>query len=364
MLLGPSPRPWGTLRLRFGSGRSERSIPTPVGNAPRPSPPRRLAPVHPHARGERQGDHAVHDRASGPSPRPWGTRPRTRSPPPSWRSIPTPVGNAALPGSGTTTRAVHPHARGERALESATHSQKSGPSPRPWGTRRGSRPRRRESRSIPTPVGNASGRPSLSGLRAVHPHARGERCHSATMAGSVSGPSPRPWGTPELLDYRGALIRSIPTPVGNAPASTRAAGRPTVHPHARGERVRFADRAALRRRSIPTPVGNAAASCRSPARVPVHPHARGERTSFCGPVFEPSGPSPRPWGTPPASQRDARAPRSIPTPVGNAGPLRLPAGEVAVHPHARGERACTSSGTPVISGPSPRPWGTRWYLSE
>ena len=72
----------------------KRFIPTHVGNAWRASIPRRLTPVHPHARGERAPDQfkIVADRGS--SPRTWGTPGLFNSKDGNIRFIPTHVGNA------------------------------------------------------------------------------------------------------------------------------------------------------------------------------------------------------------------------------------------------------------------------------
>src|SRR5690606_37984694 len=161
--------------------------------------------LHPHARGE-HGTHRANARtqkrfiptpvgnttatlASGidrgaSSPRPWGTRGRRTS--------------------ATATRALHPHARGEHVAEvdgldlgdrfiptpvgntasaAIVAAEASASSPRPWGTpatttssssqaslhphARGEHPRRRfpmdrETRFIPTPVGNTPARVARS----------------------------------------------------------------------------------------------------------------------------------------------------------------------------------------------------------
>jgi len=111
--------------------------------------------------------------------------------------------------------------------------------------------------------------------------------------------------------------RFIPTHVGNAPVNSRATRMPTVHPHARGERLmklwprhfqrgssprtwgmrRFRRRAHRRRRFIPTHVGNARGHAKHHCRGAVHPHARGERAGTeCLDGLE-IGSSPRTWGT-------------------------------------------------------------------
>src|SRR6185295_13635560 len=92
----------------------------------------------------------------------------------------------------------------------------------------------------------------------------------------------------------------------------------------------------------------------------VHPHARGERNPLLKAAWSDVGSSPRPWGTGRRSRLDAHLRRFIPTPVGN-GARRCPASAgPAVHPHARGERACMIRCPATHRGSSPRPWGTEF----
>ena len=215
-------------------------------------------------------------------------------------------------------RSVHPHARGERRASSRGFLSGGGSSPRPWGTR--------------------SRRPPAAPLAPVHPHARGERLATNIWATGGTGSSPRPWGTrqPRRADRR--RHRFIPTPVGNASGCPATAARPSVHPHARGERkTKLAEArqttgssprpwGTQRRRRppqgkarfIPTPVGNALPDIGSQVIYSVHPHARGEREMIELLDFLAAGSSPRPWGTPAGGRRDQADWRFIPTPVGNA----------------------------------------------
>ncbi|AFD28153.1 hypothetical protein DGo_PE0009 (plasmid) [Deinococcus gobiensis I-0] len=234
------------------------------------------------------------------------------------RSIPTPVGNASQTRTIPTNPPVQPHACGERSRSLRMLSVSTGPAPRLWGTLHVQVEVHGMLRSIPTPVGNATWESALSWRRTVHPHACGERFVSTGHNSTPFGPSPRLWGTPPRLRQILASSRSIPTPVGNA-AGRRAAAPPE----------------------------------------PVHPHACGER----GPVMRASpfrpGPSPRLWGTPADQSRPVRVCRSIPTPVGNTGERRVRGTGRAVHPHACGERQIGLIPLEQGVGPSPRLWGTR-----
>ena len=398
---GSSPRPWGTQRDVNVSGVGRRFIPTPVGNTARRCPAARRCAVHPHARGEHGSRQVPVDlrlrfiptpvgntkttaarqySRAGSSPRPWGTRNRSVAPGVVRRFIPTPVGNTRRPIRSCAARPVHPHARGEHITVDHVSGCGAGSSPRPWGTRLAGPAASADERFIPTPVGNTSPRAPARISFSVHPHARGEHGTSVQHAIDVQ--------------------RFIPTPVGNTGAC-RAPARPrAVHPHARGEHAKagisrrtitgssprpWGTHAAVRRccdwrRFIPTPVGNTGARCWPGPAGPVHPHARGEHSARA--ISRPSrcGSSPRPWGTQPRGQAIELLRRFIPTPVGNTGRARPVAASRAVHPHARGEhqpgirsaddelrfiptpvgntRHTSQHGWPT-SGSSPRPWGTR-----
>ena len=90
-------------------------------------------------------------------------------------------------------------------------------------------------RFIPTPVGNASATSSKFFAHSVHPHARGECVEKDAWYPVAPGSSPRPWG---MLFDRGTVlfdVRFIPTPVGNAHSLCLLLMLASVHPHARGE---------------------------------------------------------------------------------------------------------------------------------
>ena len=130
------------------------------------------------------------------------------------RFIPMRVGNTTRISRFGTATAVHPHARGEHGIGNCGQVFHDGSSPRAWGT-----------------------------------HLPSHR------APSFLGSSPRAWGTRNTTETKNDTLRFIPTRVGNtrdesrdhgvligsSPRAwgtrefSRAAGRPAVHPHARGE---------------------------------------------------------------------------------------------------------------------------------
>ena len=192
-----------------------RSIPTRVGNTTCCGAPRAPTPVHPHARGEHVADPAQLRATLGPSPRAWGPR---RLPHPraiGARSIPTRVGNTCVWAANPTPISVHPHARGEHPSAAAPLMICRGPSPRAWGTLVVRARDAEVLRSIPTRVGNTHVVSTSTLANPVHPHARGEHALDALFSKSAAGPSPRAWGTRFIPLINIECPRSIPTRVGN-----------------------------------------------------------------------------------------------------------------------------------------------------
>ncbi|SPD36487.1 Hypothetical protein DSVG11_2410 [Desulfovibrio sp. G11] len=214
-ILGSSPRPWGTQTRSQDTSPPMRFIPTPVGNTPDPPADPGPDPVHPHARGEHERLCFPYCYCPGSSPRPWGTllgiRPQTFRK----RFIPTPVGNTRDHKADRQARPVHPHARGEHWSECFRISNNHGSSPRPWGTHADEYLPPNGSRFIPTPVGNTCARGSARRSSTVHPHARGEHAVNRLSSSPKFGSSPRPWGTLPKAVAQAQAERFIPTPVGN-----------------------------------------------------------------------------------------------------------------------------------------------------
>ena len=198
--------------------------------------------------------------------------------------------------------AVHPHACGEHSRINRWFRVRSGSSPRLWGTHGVKCLHLPNQRFIPTPVGNTISCGCSRSHMAVHPHACGEHVQSASDARSVSGSSPRLWGTQQRGGYGGKNCRFIPTPVGNTDIVSHHAAPISVHPHACGE----------------------------------HSQPKGH-TAYVG------GSSPRLWGTHDPTRVLPTARRFIPTPVGNTTPGMGAVTEGAVHPHACGEHMNSAS---------------------
>ncbi len=275
----------------------------------------------------------------GSSPRTWGTLDRCVS--------------------QARCQLVHPHARGERGRDLDAFGHAVGSSPRTWGTPPCLRPAVRVGRFIPTHVGNAGYGNRRSGSRAVHPHARGERSLDRHSMRFRDGSSPRTWGTLIVIIEPTPSCRFIPTHVGNAMLEATTAWLEPVHPHARGERHYRRRNDKHPDGSSPRTWGTRQARRNHSSLLPVHPHARGERSRQTVSSTGTSGSSPRTWGTLPLDIFREGVSRFIPTHVGNAVAATPAVSASPVHPHARGERTSGRSNPCLGVGSSPRTWGTQ-----
>ncbi len=134
---GPSPRAWGSRRCPQAGRGKPRSIPTCVGlTSGRPPVPGRF-PVHPHVRGAHLAVDVDGEIVIGPSPRAWGSHGRLSRIAGPRRSIPTCVGLTPPAASDRCGGPVHPHVRGAHQRTTRYRGFPQGPSPRAWGSHRG-----------------------------------------------------------------------------------------------------------------------------------------------------------------------------------------------------------------------------------
>jgi len=212
-----------------------RFIPTRVGNTSPRIVLMRWPAVHPHASGEHHLLLKRRDHKIGSSPREWGTHTQVGA----WRRksrfIPTRVGNTQNSDARRFSWAVHPHASGEHVVRSLAGISISGSSPREWGTLAQGMPPLPNDRFIPTRVGNTFLRVEQGPQPAVHPHASGEHESAPSTTGRIPGSSPREWGTHDGQGRHDCTKRFIPTRVGNTPSNEFSLLYPSVHPHASGE---------------------------------------------------------------------------------------------------------------------------------
>ena len=146
-----------------------------MGNRGRHGSGHPMEPVHPHARGEQRSKPVRMWPYAGSSPRTWGTVASHLVDRRSDRFIPTHVGNRCATSSSASWSTVHPHARGEQTCCASTAVEDHGSSPRTWGTELQALAHALHGRFIPTHVGNRRTSGTGSAARPVHPHARGEQ---------------------------------------------------------------------------------------------------------------------------------------------------------------------------------------------
>ena len=298
----------------------ERFIPTCVGNTPPGRIWRRTIAVHPHMRGEYGGPVASEIVVRGSSPHAWGILRRTIDGALQARFIPTCVGNTQAATRLPYQHAVHPHVRGEYAVELKRAPQIVGSSPRAWGILFVPLLLLKGRRFIPTCVGNTLAAQPDGRCGSVHPHVRGEY-HARRGLGDLDvGSSPRAWGILLAPVMNETGIRFIPTCVGNTQAPPFLECLPAVHPHVRGDYV-----------------------------------------GICSIVGDGDGSSPRAWGILVDVVVGRAGGRFIPTCVGNTGGLGSSSPYLSVHPHVRGEYRYPMAMEVIWNGSSPRAWGIRHW---
>jgi len=105
---------------------------------------------------------------------------------------------------------VHPHVHGELVALTETELGSVGSSPRAWGTLNDIALSVLDVRFIPTCMGN-SRTPSGSGTGTpVHPHVHGELDGTEVPLLDKTGSSPRAWGTRIRMSYNDLAIGSSP----------------------------------------------------------------------------------------------------------------------------------------------------------
>ncbi len=234
-MTGSSPRMWGTPPAHSTTCHRPRFIPTHVGNTRFPLSGPVDPAVHPHACGEHPQEVGQAVVSFGSSPRMWGTRNRIAGGLRLVRFIPTHVGNTLAAVVRCRSLPVHPHACGEHWRWPGQRSSDAGSSPRMWGTLLVSAGHVAPVRFIPTHVGNTQHRSERTCPDTVHPHACGEHQVWTVAPATLTGSSPRMWGTPEREACALNHCRFIPTHVGNTISTRSASSGRSVHPHACGE---------------------------------------------------------------------------------------------------------------------------------
>ena len=171
---GSSPRAWGIHPSAPATLVTLRFIPTCVGNTVLLHETAGCVAVHPHVRGEYPSLGDVLVELVGSSPRAWGIPRISVIKETNRRFIPTCVGNTLCKRGDLGGMSVHPHVRGEYSAVNTVRMTASGSSPRAWGILFSCSKTRSKLRFIPTCVGNTAGEQPQEYDVAVHPHVRGE----------------------------------------------------------------------------------------------------------------------------------------------------------------------------------------------
>jgi len=145
---------WGTFIIKVNIDNITRFIPTCVGNISSALNPSDCNAVHPHVCGEHLFKERKKSVLIGSSPRVWGTCHAPCAMARCVRFIPTCVGNMSRSLCYGAVRSVHPHVCGEHHQCVSSANDNFGSSPRVWGTFRSSRQPTTRPRFIPTCVGN------------------------------------------------------------------------------------------------------------------------------------------------------------------------------------------------------------------
>ncbi len=232
---GSSPHAWGASRSARRRRLAGRFIPTCVGSIHLPVARRASTSVHPHMRGEHEAFALVARMEDGSSPHAWGAYHRMDG---HWRQcrfIPTCVGSISSSASLSSLKSVHPHMRGEHCTPLSNRSRSVGSSPHAWGACGWRAGILAPIRFIPTCVGSMMWQRTLNEWLPVHPHMRGEHSSCAASNSSAIGSSPHAWGASWHKLIGSGQYRFIPTCVGSITMQRLGSERLSVHPHMRGE---------------------------------------------------------------------------------------------------------------------------------
>ena len=191
---GLSPRVWGNLRGLEHRWRTAGSIPTCVGQPDSCSNDQKIHQVYPHVCGATYRLPCVPTVRKGLSPRVWGNLSGFANTVKNSRSIPTCVGQPSTHTCATST----------------------------------------SSGSIPTCVGQPRVGAASSAAAKVYPHVCGATVAGPILAGTGMGLSPRVWGNQYEFHPAQSRPRSIPTCVGQPLFYPFQMSRIKVYPHVCG----------------------------------------------------------------------------------------------------------------------------------
>ena len=131
----------------------------------------------------------------------------------------------------------HPHAYGDKLRSSYIAPHSNGSSPRVWGQASNQCFRSSAQRIIPTRMGTSSIGRRCSGGREDHPHAYGDKAIDSIDGEVKLGSSPRVWGQDCFPPCLSAVLRIIPTRMGTSSVSDSPQHTDEDHPHAYGDKI-------------------------------------------------------------------------------------------------------------------------------
>ena len=197
---------------------------------------------HPHACGDKSFIAALRKSGKGSSPRVWGQALRWWSYASASRIIPTRVGTRLALYSPPLPSWDHPHACGDKGLQCLMWLRQPGSSPRVWGQVALRLTQNCRNRIIPTRVGTSKETQEKRQGSEDHPHACGDKGLQCLMWLRQPGSSPRVWGQVALRLTQNCRNRIIPTRVGTSKETQEKRQGSEDHPHACGDKCKFANR--------------------------------------------------------------------------------------------------------------------------
>ena len=169
---------------------------------------------HPHAYGDKHFLSSLVSPSNGSSPRVWGQDFRVLNAPLVPGIIPTRMGTRGRVWCGVARYGDHPHAYGDKPKLHERNGNINGSSPRVWGQEQYIDAEQHGNRIIPTRMGTRLVRNLRFTQCWDHPHAYGDKTHTAMLPNRNSGSSPRVWGQADGKYSSCRSHRIIPTRMG------------------------------------------------------------------------------------------------------------------------------------------------------
>ena len=152
----------------------------------------------------------------GSSPRVWGQVMFKFGTVEKERIIPTRMGTRRWYARGNGSVKDHPHAYGDKSLDTKTRLLRKGSSPRVWGQDTQYILNAQSYRIIPTRMGTRYAEKNERKGAEDHPHAYGDKVHALLLSQNTLGSSPRVWGQGERFPLSALQRRIIPTRMGTS----------------------------------------------------------------------------------------------------------------------------------------------------